>query len=220
MKQCTKCGETKPKFEFGKQSSLKDGLACYCKICKAHQKHLYYLKNKEALAEKTKKYRQENKEKSRAYSKKWIESNPEKYKISSIKKTEKYRSKQENKIKCVTYSKEWALKNPEKRKSQKKRYYEKNKHNESYKVLTKAVLSKRRAYKINAFPSWADNEKIKVEYALATWCSKVMGEKYHVDHIVPLQSKKVCGLHVHANLQVLPAIENIKKGNRVWPDMW
>ena len=47
----------------------------------------------------------------------------------------------------------------------------------------------------------------------------MLGFKWEVDHIVPLQSKLVCGLHVHNNLQVITALENIKKHNKVWPDM-
>lgn len=42
---------------------------------------------------------------------------------------------------------------------------------------------------------------------------------WHVDHIIPLQSLLVCGLHCGFNLRVIPAEENIKKGNRWWDDM-
>lgn len=70
------------------------------------------------------------------------------------------------------------------------------------------------AYKasvVNACPQWLTKEhkqKIRKTYAYA----KAFG--CHVDHIVPLKGKMVCGLHVPWNLQILDPHSNISKGNR------
>jgi 5-methylcytosine-specific restriction endonuclease McrA len=40
------------------------------------------------------------------------------------------------------------------------------------------------------------------------------GIDWHTDHIVPIKGENVCGLHVWNNLQVIPAVVNIKKGNK------
>lgn len=63
-------------------------------------------------------------------------------------------------------------------------------------------------------PSWLTPEQlneIKCVYATALFCSKSLGEAYHVDHIVPLQGDNVRGLHVPWNLQVLKAKDNFSK---------
>lgn len=67
--------------------------------------------------------------------------------------------------------------------------------------------AKRRAAKLRATPSWADLNAIRAIYAQ---CPK----GYHVDHIVPLKGKNVCGLHIAANLQILSAQDNISKNNK------
>lgn len=78
---------------------------------------------------------------------------------------------------------------------------------EDHRAEYNARNAKRRAQKIQATSSWANEEKIKEMYLTCP-------ESYHVDHIYPLISDWVCGLHVENNLQHLPAKENLRKGNR------
>jgi hypothetical protein len=70
-----------------------------------------------------------------------------------------------------------------------------------------------------AMPVWADVERINSLYREARRLTRTTGVMHHVDHIVPLNSRLVCGLHVPANLEILRARENRSKGNRRWPDM-
>lgn len=79
--------------------------------------------------------------------------------------------------------------------------------------------AQRKAAKLNATPAWANKFFVAEAYSLATLRTKVMGFAWQVDHIVPLISKLVCGLHVEKNLRVIPRVENSRKGNRHWPDM-
>lgn len=76
-------------------------------------------------------------------------------------------------------------------------------------------LKRRRSVK-NATPNWLvkeDWDKMNYIYSVAKENTSLIGEKYHVDHIVPIRGKDICGLHVPWNLQVLPADLNLKKGN-------
>lgn len=86
-------------------------------------------------------------------------------------------------------------------------------------ALYNAWQNAREARKILATPLWADRTQIESVYEQAKKLEEQTGIKYHVDHVVPLRSPLVCGLHVETNLQILTATENISKGNRVWPDM-
>jgi hypothetical protein len=95
-----------------------------------------------------------------------------------------------------TRNKQWRIENPDK---------------------NAAKASKRRANKIQATPKWLSKEQcrqIESFYWLARLQYELTDTKYHVDHIVPLKGKTVCGLHVPWNLQVIEATANISKGNR------
>lgn len=71
----------------------------------------------------------------------------------------------------------------------------------------------RRALKIKARLDWVDRDALRAIYDACP-------EGCHVDHIIPLKGKLVCGLHVPWNLQYLPASDNISKGNRFDPETY
>jgi hypothetical protein len=80
-----------------------------------------------------------------------------------------------------------------------------------------ANAAKRRALKLQRTPHWATKDDLWIiseAHKLAALRTKLIGIKYHVDHIIPLQGKVVSGLHVPNNIQVIPASQNIAKNNK------
>jgi hypothetical protein len=77
-----------------------------------------------------------------------------------------------------------------------------------------ARVNQRKADKLKATPFWSDLEQIKGIYEEAAMFDILFRRKHHVDHIVPLKHKLVCGLHVPANLRIITAEENLAKNNK------
>lgn len=113
---------------------------------------------------------------------------------------------QDNKDRLMIISTEWRNNNLDKNREIHNNYVSRN--------LEKlaANCSIRRARLLKAFPKWANLKEIKEIYAESKRLSISTGIDHHVDHIIPLQGKLVCGLHVENNLQILTAIENWYKG--------
>jgi len=148
-----------------------------------------YQSIKEKHSEQMRVWRSNNKEKVNEYSKSWC---------------------QNNKNKRASVMKAWRDANKERVKTYNKHYRESNRG----KIVF--FMANRRNAKLNRTPCWlteTDFEKIKRKYAYAQRKAEKTGERWVVDHIIPLQGKFVSGLHVPANLRVIKNTTNCSKHN-------
>lgn len=136
-------------------------------------------------------YREAHREEQRKMNRDWRIANPDKVRERNAIS---YRANKDANIKRV---RKWQQANPDK-------------HCE--------IQVRRYASMKSSQPAWANREAIARIYKTAAEMRR-SGSDVHVDHIVPLRSKIVCGLHVPANLQIIGRYENITKNNRLWPDM-
>ena len=84
--------------------------------------------------------------------------------------------------------------------------------------VVRADTSVRKRRHREATPNWLTIEQklsMRQLYLQARKLTEITGERYVVDHIVPLRSHEVCGLHVPWNLRVITQEENLKKSNKL-----
>ena len=159
----------------------------------------YRAKNKKKLAEDNAKWRAENAEHMSAYKEKRKDIIREQRREWNKNNKDKVLIWREvNRDKLRGYCKKWSMNNPDK---------------------VNAKTGRRNAARARATPAWANGHILSEAYSLAQLRLAATGVVHHVDHIVPLRSKLVCGLHCEFNVRVIPGIENVAKGNRHWPDM-
>lgn len=105
----------------------------------------------------------------------------------------------------------WRKLNPEKLALVQKRVRDKRRHKRTEWVARRRVGP--------AMPAWADIDSMQDIYEMARLLTGITGIRHNVDHIVPITSDIVCGLHVPENLMVVTEYDNSVKRNRSWPGM-
>lgn len=212
LRLCPKCKAEKPLFEFQKQK-----VGTYCKPCDKEYKRLYYLKNAEAIKERSRNWSACNKDRKSASDKAYREQNKDS--IRAAKRNYQARTKDQH----LERARKSRAKNLASYRSREASYRERNRAecNARIKAWKKANpdavafhSGTRRAAELKALPKWANLSTIAEIYKTANALGLT------VDHVVPLLGKHVCGLHCEQNMQLLTRSENSRKNNRHWPDMW
>lgn len=174
--------------------------------------------NKDKHDAATKAWRAENPDRVKNAKREWNRANPEKNRAYREKrkpvaliKAREYKSKHKERLKIQRRI--WLRANPEGNRANAKAWAKKNPDKVNARCMARYTA------KMKAMPPWADREKIRAFYTEAVRLTRETGIPHEVDHIYPLKSKWLCGLHVPANLQILTESENCSKGNRRWPNM-
>jgi len=164
-------------------------LCCKCSLKEKHRASSYC---KPCLVEYSHNRYEQNKEKIKARQNAYTEKNREQIRITNAK------WKQKNLLLARNLTAKWKKLNPGK---------------------VNAKSKERRLAVKNAIPKWVGKDElwlIEEAYNLCQLRSRMLKIQFHVDHIVPILGKNVCGFHSPDNLQVIPAIENWRKGNRLF----
>lgn len=219
MPVCKTCKTDKPQEAFHKSANCKSGYREVCKQCVAVKAKAYRDANPDVIKAHKQRYKENNPEAIRASNTKYYEQNKERCNANSTAYYER------NKEQSLAYIKEWQQANPERVKAAKRKnkLTRKDTVKAEYKRNKADYFSRaaaRRATVKQVTPAWANKEEMAEMYIIASKLNGFFTKPFfHVDHIVPLVSPLVCGLHTPANLQLLSAQANLSKHNRHWPEM-
>ncbi|MEF3068065.1 hypothetical protein [Pandoraea apista] len=191
MKRCSTCGVEKPFIDFPADKRDKTGVGCYCKACRSAYHKQWYQKNRDRHLAQGKQNRIRNIEKRKSYERLWYEQNRER----ALSVGRAYRAANQEIV----------------REKDRARY---SRDPEKYLAYSR----KREAAQRRRMPKWYgefDQFVFEEAHDLCKRRQAVTSIEWHVDHMFPLRSTRVSGLHVGLNAQVIPAAINLSKGNKM-----
>lgn len=170
-------------------------------LCKRHYRLAAYQANKAYVLAQSKRWYEANKERKRKTRAAYYQLNKP---LWLEKSKQRYLA---NKAEILEMQKQRKIANPERWKEIMRKSFLKNPHKSRARVRAYQLAKQR------ATPAWANLFFIEEIYHLADLRTKALGIPHEVDHIVPINSPVVCGLHVEHNLQVISRDKNVAKSN-------
>lgn len=171
----------------------------------------YRKTNAKQIAKTSKEWREKNKSNINVNARKRWE-NDEEYRNKKIQRNKAYA--QQNREKMNQRNRDWSKRNPQSKYESQRRWRQNNPDYVNH--LTRL----RQTSIIKRTPHWltdCDFILIKNKYELAKKKTQSTGEKWVVDHILPLRGELISGLHVPANLRVIKESTNLRKSNKFVP---
>lgn len=163
VKRCPKCGESKPRPEFHRNASMKDGLSTWCKAC---------------ACANTRSWTSNNRERDRANSRRWSDANRE-YKREQDRLYAATHKEQKR-----AYDKVYGQVNKDRKDENSRRYRETDKG----KTSRRFNVQRRRTRKLAAGGTFtaADIEAIRVAQDNRCYLCHKKLKTYHIDHFIPI----------------------------------
>ena len=220
-KSCTRCLAVKPLEAFSPNPRGLFGRQSHCKECFAQRRRERRAADPDAARARERTYKAAERERDREYHREYQRQYRTRNREATRQRNREWYAKNKDQVYATTL--EWRARNADKLQEYLRRYRQENseaarrRSREWYARNPEKVYEKsaaERAVRARATPPWVDRKALLAVYTIAKALRRA-GRDVHVDHIVPINGRHVCGLHVPWNLQIIPASENVRKGNKL-----
>lgn len=206
MKTCKKCGEAKPKAEFGKHAKMRDGLNCRCRACQRIASAKYRVENPDKIKAALIKWREENAAHVLDYRAKYNDKNSDRRKqlrreryaeITEREKANTLAWQAKNKERVAATAAKYRAENPEKVKARRVLWGARNPGADR---IYKQNRRERKRANGGKLSNGLAEKLFILQKGKCPCCKQPLGDNYHLDHIMPLA---LGGANEDWNMQLL-----------------